>query len=95
MRAFLIVASLSLVGCVHEPKPVGVSEREATLIASQFVRQHASPAFGLAGPFDSGRTGLFTTAGDADIPVGIEIPPLLVDKATGLVTWDATAPFKK
>ncbi len=95
MRALLIVGSLYLVGCAHEPKSRGVSEQQATRIAGQYFREHSSLSVNLVGPFDTARAWMFTTAGDADIPVGVEIPPVLVDKATGQVTWDAKPPVKK
>jgi hypothetical protein len=96
MRSLALIAVLALTSCASHPtRLAGVSEQEASVIARDYIRQHSALSIGCVGPFDGGSTWFFTTAGDADIPLGVDVPPVYVDKSTGRVTWAAKPPVRK
>jgi hypothetical protein len=102
MRTLLIILCFTLVGCTSQPKQVtrvdrsdGVDKHEASVIAADYLRQHMAASFGHIGPFDGGTLWTFKITGDV-VPVELsDIPPLLVDKGTGAVTWEAKPPLKR
>ncbi|MEY2466567.1 MAG: hypothetical protein QOD03_1088 [Verrucomicrobiota bacterium] len=102
MRTFLIFLCLGLVGCASSSvKSVrvdysdGVNEREATIIADEYLQEHMSASFGHTGPYDSGAAWTFRITGDV-VPFELtNVPPVIVAKSTGVVTWEAKPPLKK
>ena len=102
MRTFPIILCLVLVGCASSPKHAtrveysdGVDKQEASVIADDYLRQHLSASLGRSGPYDGGTAWIFKITGDA-VPVELaDIPPVLVDKSSGVVTWNAKPPLKK
>ena len=102
MRTFPIFLCLLLVGCALSPKQAaridysdGVDKQEASAIANDYLRQHLSASLGHTGPYDGGGAWVFKITGDV-VPVELaDIPPVLVDKSTGVVTWEAKPPLKK
>lgn len=102
MRTPLILLCFLLVGCASQPKQMtrvdlsdGVDKQEASIIADDYLRQHLSASLGHTGPYDGGAAWIFKITGDV-VPVELpDIPPVLVDKSTGVVTWEAKPPLKK
>jgi hypothetical protein len=73
----------------------GVSKQEAKVIAEAYLAEHMAASLGHVGPYDSGTAWVFNITGDV-APIELSgIPPVLVDKNTGGVTWEATPPLKK
>ena len=73
----------------------GVDMQEASVIADDYLRQHLSASLGQIGPYDGGTAWVFRITGDV-VPVELtNIPPVFVDKSSGIVTWDAKPPLKK
>lgn len=102
MRTLLITLCLVLVGCASQPNRVtrvdlsdGVDKQEASWIADDYLRQHMTFSLGHTGPYEGDTAWVFKITGDA-VPIELpDIPPVLVDKITGAVTWDAKPPLKK
>ena len=102
MRVFVILLGFGLVGCASSPKVTnsvnyadGINGQEASLIAADYLHQHLSASLGHTGPFDGGTAWVFKITGDV-VPMELAgVPPVLVNKATGAVTWEANAPLKK
>jgi len=101
MRPFLISVCFALAGCASPKQTArvdysdGVDKQEAAIIADDYLRQHLSASLGHTGPYDSGAAWSFRITGDV-VPVELrDIPPVLVDKSTGVVTWEAKPPLKK
>ena len=102
MRTPLIIVCIALVGCASQPKQVarvdfsdGVDKREASLIADDYLRKHLTASLGHTGPYDGGTAWTFRITGDV-VPFELsDIPPVLVDKTTGAVIWEAKPPLKK
>jgi hypothetical protein len=102
MRTLLIIVCFGLAGCASPPKQTthvdcsdGVDRQEASIIADDYLRQHLSASLGHTGPYDGGTAWSFRITGDV-VPVELpDIPPVLVDKSTGVVTWEAKPPLKK
>jgi hypothetical protein len=102
MRTLLIFLCLVLAGCASSSvQPVrvdysdGVDKREASVIADEYLHQHMTASFGHTGPYDSGTAWTFKITGDV-VPFELtNVPPVLVDKSTGVVTWEAKPPLKK
>lgn len=102
MRMPLIILCFALIGCVSPVKqPVrvdcsdGVDKQEASVIADDYLRQHLTASLGHTGPFDGGTAWIFKITGDV-VPIELpDIPPVLVDKSTGQVTWSADTRLKK
>ncbi len=100
MRTFLIL--LTITGCTSVPAPTalvdnsdGVDEREAKLLAREYLQKHMAASLGHAGPFDAGDTWMFRITGDA-VPFELpDVPPVFVDKSTGSITWNAKPPLKR
>jgi hypothetical protein len=102
MRKVLILLCFVLVGCTSQPKqPVrvdlsdGVDKREAAVIADDFLGKYMAASFGHTGPYDGGKAWIFRITSDVVPEVLTNIPPVLVDKTTGGVTWDAQPPLKR
>ncbi len=73
----------------------GIDKREAKIIADAYLDEHMAASFGHIGPFDGGTDWFFKITGDI-VPIELtNIPPVLVDKLTGAVTWEQKPPLKK
>lgn len=73
----------------------GVSQQESKVIAEAYLDEHMTASLGHVGPYDGGAAWVFKITGDA-VPIELtNIPPVLVDKKTGVVTWEAASPLKK
>ena len=102
MRTPLILLCFVLVGCASQPKQMtrvdlsdGMDQQEASLIADDYLSQHMTASLGHTGPYDGGTAWTFKITGDV-VPVELsDIPPVLVDKTAGAVSWDAKPPLKK
>jgi hypothetical protein len=102
MRMLVILLGFDLIGCASSPKLVkgvdyadGVDKQEASAIVEDYLQQHLSASLGHTGPYDGGAAWVFRITGDV-VPVELpDIPPILVDKTTGAVTWDAKSPLKR
>lgn len=102
MRTLLTSLCVVLVGCASSPVHSvrvdysdGVDKREASVIAAEYLQKHMTASFGHVGPYDSDTAWTFKITGDA-VPFELtNVPPVLVDKSTGVVTWEAKPPLKK
>ena len=102
MRRPLIILCFTLVGCSSQPKQAtrvdlsdGVDKQEASVIAADYLRQHMTFSNGHIGPYDGGTAWTFKITGDV-VPIELsDVPPVLVDKRTGVVTWEAKPPLKR
>ena len=73
----------------------GISQQESKVIAEAYLDEHMGASLGHLGPYDGGLAWIFRITGDL-VPIELtNIPPVLVDKSTGVVTWGATPPLKK
>lgn len=73
----------------------GIDQQESKTIADAYLDEHITASFGHIGPFDGGTNWVFKITGDI-APIELtNIPPVLVDKCTGAVTWDQKPPLKK
>jgi len=73
----------------------GVSVQESKVIAEAYLDEHMAASFGHVGPYDGATNWVFNITGDVVPIVLSNIPPVLVDKNTGVVTWEAVPPLKK
>lgn len=73
----------------------GIDPSEATTLVEVYTRKHMSASFGYTGPFDANKYWLFKITGDPAPIILDNLPPILVHKKTGEVTWDAKPPIKK
>ncbi len=102
MRTFPLILCLFLVGCTSSPKQVahveysdGVDKKEASIIAADYLRHHMTASLGHIGPYDGGTAWIFKITGDV-VPFELtNVPPVFVEKSTGVVTWEAKPPLKK
>jgi hypothetical protein len=73
----------------------GVSAQESKVIAEEYLYEHMAASLGHVGPYDGRAFWVFNITMDVVPIVLSNIPPVLVDKNTGVVTWEATPPLKK
>jgi hypothetical protein len=72
----------------------GINEKESQIIADAYLDKHMAASFGHIGPFDGGAAWVFKITGDV-VPFELtNVPPVLVNKSTGVVTWEAKPPLK-
>lgn len=73
----------------------GINEQESKIIADAYLEDHMGVSFGHIGPYDGGASWIFKITGDM-APVELtNIPPVLINKSTGVVTWEAQPPLKR
>ena len=102
MRTIFSILCFSLVGCASSPrKPArvdysdGVDKQEASIIAADYLHRHMTASLGHTGPYDGGDAWIFKITGDV-VPFQLSnVPPVIVEKSTGFVTWEATPPLKQ
>ena len=73
----------------------GINEQEAKIIADAYLDEHMAASFGHVGPYDGGNAWIFKITGDIAPVVLTNVPPVLVNKSTGVVTWDEKPPWKR
>src|SRR5512136_1637211 len=102
MRALLTILCLAVAGCATSSQQSprvdrgdGIDKSEAASIADEYLQKHMSATLGHIGPYDGGSVWIFKITGDV-VPVEFtNVPPVLVDKKSGDVTWDAKPPLKR
>jgi hypothetical protein len=73
----------------------GINEQESKIIADAYLENHMGASFGHIGPYDGGASWIFKITGDI-APVELtNVPPVLINKSTGVVTWEAQPPLKQ
>ena len=72
----------------------GINEQESKVIAEAYLAEHQAGPGGPIGPYDGGAAWSFTLTGCFGNEF-TNVPPVLVDKRTGVVTWEAGAAWKK
>jgi hypothetical protein len=73
----------------------GINQQESRIIADAYLAEHMAASLGHTGPYDAGDAWAFKITGDI-APVELTtVPPVLVDKRTGAVVWEAEPPLKK
>lgn len=73
----------------------GINEQESKIIADAYLDEHMAATCGHIGPYDGGVMWIFKITGDI-APVELtNVPPVLVNKSTGIISWEAKPPLKK
>ena len=73
----------------------GINEQESKFIADAYLEDHMGASFGHVGPYDGGASWIFKITGDI-VPVELtNVPPVLINKNTGVITWEAQPPLKR
>ena len=73
----------------------GINEQESKIIADAYLEDHMAVSFGHIGPYDGGASWIFKITGDIAPVVLTNMPSVLIDKNTGVVTWEAQPPLKR